>query len=268
MTTSRFQRWSQKKAEARQEEVLPPLVESEIEPELSPEEQELAINEALPEEEVLAKYDLPNPDVVELGMDITGFLRKEVPELLRRRALRSLWRSNPVLAVLDGLNDYDEDYTDAAYAGKAVNTLYKVGQGMIDRTKKSIEEVIDGAPLESELASETLGSTTPAASTGFDESQSVSDQNEADNTEQTQAKSENQTDEQESSAQTQRINDESKINSPSSNPEPLINTFKGVEHFEPVPKNEKKTSLSAPTELNTTTNTTTTRYRQRMRFDF
>lgn len=264
MTTSRFQRWSQKKAEARQEEAPPAPVESEIEPELSPEERELAINEALPEEEVLAKYDLPNPDVVELGMDITGFLRKEVPELLRRRALRSLWRSNPVLAVLDGLNDYDEDYTNAAYAGQVVNTLYKVGQGMVERTKKSIEEAIEGVPLESELASETLSSTTQAEATAFDENQSTADQNEADSCEQTQAQSEKQTGEQEPVTQTQRINDESKINSPSSNPEPTLKTFKGVEHFEPVPKSERKTSMSALTEPETTT----IRYRQRMRFDF
>ena len=66
-------------------------------------------------------------------------MRKEIPELLRRRALRSLWKSNPVLAVLDGLNDYDEDFTDAASATGAVKTLYKVGQGLIDRTKKAEE---------------------------------------------------------------------------------------------------------------------------------
>ncbi|MGM0773200.1 DUF3306 domain-containing protein [Marinobacter sp.] len=131
MAESRLQRWSRRKTGASKETELPPP--SAIEPEPSPEEQELAVNEALPEQEVLEKYNLPDPDAIELGTDIKGFMRKEIPELLRRRALRSLWKSNPVLAVLDGLNDYDEDFTDAAVATEAVKTLYKVGQGF-DRT--------------------------------------------------------------------------------------------------------------------------------------
>jgi len=135
MTESRLQRWSRKKTKAGKEAELAPA--STVESELSPEEQELAVNEAMPELDVLEKYDLPNPDAIELGTDITGFMRKEIPELLRRKALRALWKSNPVLAVLDGLNDYDEDFTDAATAGTAVKTLYKIGQGLIDKTKKA-----------------------------------------------------------------------------------------------------------------------------------
>lgn len=131
MAESRLQRWSRKKTGASKETEPPPP--SAIDPEPSPEEQELAINETLPDQEVLEKYNLPDPDAIELGTDIKGFMRKEIPELLRRRALRSLWKSNPVLAVLDGLNDYDEDFTDAALTTNAVKTLYKVGHGF-DRT--------------------------------------------------------------------------------------------------------------------------------------
>lgn len=131
MAESRLQRWSRKKTQAGT--TGGEAAATAVEPEQSPEELELAANEALPELEVLEKYNLPNPDAIELGTDITGFMRKEIPELLRRRALRALWRSNPVLAVLDGLNDYDEDYTTVAGAGKAIQTLYKVGQGF-DRT--------------------------------------------------------------------------------------------------------------------------------------
>lgn len=138
MAESRLQRWARKKAEAgKPAEPVPP---QSNDPEPSPEEQELALNEALPEQEVLAKYNLPDPDTLELGADITGFMRKEIPELLRRKALRALWKTNPVLAVLDGLNDYDEDYTDAALATKTVNTLYKVGQGMFDKNARREEQ--------------------------------------------------------------------------------------------------------------------------------
>ncbi len=139
MAESRLERWSRKKTEAgKKVEPSPPPA---VEPQPPPEEQELAVNETLPEHEVLEKYGLPDPDAIELGTDITGFMRKEIPELLRRKALRSLWKSNPVLAVLDGLNDYDEDFTDAATASGAVKTLYKVGQGLIDRTEKVAEQV-------------------------------------------------------------------------------------------------------------------------------
>lgn len=139
MAESRFERWSRRKREATRptEAPTPPPAQAELE--LTPEAQELAVNEALPEQEVLAKYGLPDPDDIKLGTDITGFMRKEIPELLRRRALRALWRSNPVLAVLDGLNDYDEDYTAAGFAKKGATTLYKVGQGF-DRKLKPVED--------------------------------------------------------------------------------------------------------------------------------
>lgn len=148
MTESRFERWSRKKAEARQEAELPVPLTAESEP--SVEDQELTINESLPEHELLQKYNLPDPDSIQLGTDITGFMRAEIPEFLRRKALRALWKSNPVLAVLDGLNDYDEDFTSAATATKGVKTLYKVGQGFIDKTKKansSVGEQQDQPPI-------------------------------------------------------------------------------------------------------------------------
>lgn len=141
MAESRFERWSRLKAQVRQEEELqaPDVVPGENEQ--SEEELELAANEELSDEEILAKYELPDPDVVELGMDVKGFMRKEIPEALRRRALRSLWRSNPVLAVLDGLNDYDEDFNLVTTGAEGVQTLYQVGKGMFDKVKRAEEKL-------------------------------------------------------------------------------------------------------------------------------
>jgi Protein of unknown function (DUF3306) len=59
--------------------------------------------------------------------DYTQFMKKGVPEAVRRRALRMLWGSNPILANIDGLNDYDEDFTDAALAVKVLSSNYKPG---------------------------------------------------------------------------------------------------------------------------------------------
>lgn len=63
--------------------------------------------------------------------DYTKFMGENVPEALRRRALRQLWRSDPILANVDGLCDYDDDFTDAALAVKVLQTAHKVGQGYL-----------------------------------------------------------------------------------------------------------------------------------------
>ena len=157
MAESRLQRWSRRKLEAGKESEPTPPAAEESEP--SPEEQELAINEALPERDLLEKYDLPDPDAIELGTDVTGFMRKEIPEFLRRKALRALWKSNPVLAVLDGLNDYDEDFSDAATAVNGVQTLYRVGQGLFDKTAKvdkQVDEHVENQIQEQPEATETI----------------------------------------------------------------------------------------------------------------
>lgn len=81
--------------------------------------------------EILAEFDLPDPDALQPGDDVSGFMAKAVPDRLRRRALRRLWRLNPVLANVDGLVDYGEDYTDAACVIENLQTAYQVGKGML-----------------------------------------------------------------------------------------------------------------------------------------
>ncbi|RUS59244.1 DUF3306 domain-containing protein [Pseudorhodobacter sp. E13] len=81
--------------------------------------------------EILADLGLPDPDNLAMGDDFSGFMARAVPEHLRRRALRKLWVSNPVLANLDGLVDHGEDYTDAATVIPGMQTAYQVGKGMM-----------------------------------------------------------------------------------------------------------------------------------------
>ncbi|MFZ5961958.1 DUF3306 domain-containing protein [Thalassococcus sp. BH17M4-6] len=92
------------------------------------------------DEEILAQFDLPDPDSIRPGDDVRGFMRAAIPERLRKRALRSLWRSNPVLACVDGLNDYDDDYTNAATDAPGVKTAYKVGKGLLKHVEALAEE--------------------------------------------------------------------------------------------------------------------------------
>ena len=81
--------------------------------------------------ELLAEFDLPDPDDLQPGDDVSGFMGKAIPDRLRRRALRRLWRLNPVLANVDGLVDYGEDFTDAACVVENIQTAYQVGKGML-----------------------------------------------------------------------------------------------------------------------------------------
>ncbi len=118
--------WSRRKA----------AVQAETEAEaLAAEEQIITTRQAELEEksdaEILAEFDLPDPDTLEADDDVSGFMAKAVPDRLRRRALRRLWRLNPVLANVDGLVDYGEDYTDAACVIENIQTAYQVGKGML-----------------------------------------------------------------------------------------------------------------------------------------
>ncbi len=82
-------------------------------------------------EEVPAELAEIDIDTMDYDSDYTLFMKDNVPEALKRRALRQLWRSNPLLANVDGLNDYDDDFTDAALVVKGLQSAYKVGQGFL-----------------------------------------------------------------------------------------------------------------------------------------
>ncbi len=66
--------------------------------------------------------NLPSVDSLGRDSDFTPFLAEGVPEELARAALRKLWRSDPVFADLDGLDDYDEDFSIIRTVAKAVQS--------------------------------------------------------------------------------------------------------------------------------------------------
>ncbi|UWQ81253.1 DUF3306 domain-containing protein [Leisingera sp. S132] len=81
--------------------------------------------------ELLEELGLPEPETLEAGEDFSRFLSDAVPARLKTRALRCLWRVNPVLANLDGLVDYGEDFTDAATVIENLQSAYQIGKGML-----------------------------------------------------------------------------------------------------------------------------------------
>lgn len=104
--------------------------------------------------EILGDLGLPNPDELEAGADFKIFLTENIPARIRNRALRRLWISNPVLANIDGLVDYGEDFTDASCVLDNLQTAYQVGKGM----KAHVEEM---ARQAEELLSESSEYTSP-----------------------------------------------------------------------------------------------------------
>lgn len=86
--------------------------------------------------------DLPPIESLTKDSDFSVFMRAGVPAELKRQALRKLWRSDPVFANLDGLLEYGEDFNlpFQTFKGKAIATLYRVGQGMPDPVKEIAAE--------------------------------------------------------------------------------------------------------------------------------
>ena len=130
--------------------------------------------------EILEALGLPDPDSLVQGDDFKSFLSKAVPAHLRKRALRTLWRSNPVLACVDGLNDYDDDYLTGSFGQDPIKTTYQVGKGMLahlleverqkdaaaapevveDEVAEVVADTPEALPLATEVAPEPVETET------------------------------------------------------------------------------------------------------------
>ncbi|MEM0946614.1 MAG: DUF3306 domain-containing protein [Pseudomonadota bacterium] len=122
-------RWSRRKRAGAQDEPVESADTQSVDPSVTSPPDET-------DEELLARLELPDPDTLEKGDDFSRFMASAVPEHIRRRALRRLWRSNPALVVLDGLNEYDEDYTKGFVPAGTLKTAYKVGRGFLSRSEE------------------------------------------------------------------------------------------------------------------------------------
>lgn len=121
---------------------------------------------ALSDEELLVRYELPDPETLTASDDVIAFMRKGVPARLRSLALRRLWRLDPVLANLDGLNDYDGDYTDAAMLAGAVKTVYQVGKGGAAHLQDAADRLADTGERAPEDAAASEASVEAASEAG------------------------------------------------------------------------------------------------------
>lgn len=129
-----LRRWSQRKAEARAGKTEAQEPEAASSPDAA---------DAEATEETFDPTTLPDVETLDAHSDYTGFLKTGVPVELQRLALRKLWRSDPVLANLDGLNDYDEDFSQIGKATEVVKTAYRVGKGYLADSAEDLPDETD-----------------------------------------------------------------------------------------------------------------------------
>jgi len=155
-------RWSERKAAVQEAE------KSEIAKDL---ELPAADQEALPAEMDEAQISADGePDFVpteedveklDINSDFSKFLKNSVPQHIKRMALQKLWRTDPAFAVVDGLLEYGEDYSDMTNKGVAIQTAYQAGKGYLNRDDKTG----DAAPEDpvAAAAGEETGTSDVAA---------------------------------------------------------------------------------------------------------
>ncbi len=150
-------RWSRLKREARMEEA--PVEAAAPErlddaPDAVPAEIAIEIPVAPPaEEEEPDLSDLPPLDSLDAGSDYTGFLRRDVPEELRRQALRKAWASDPVIAGFRGFAEYDWDYNAPGYGALRPT----------DDIARLLDAVLPDEKREEEVVEEVMVADAPAA---------------------------------------------------------------------------------------------------------
>ena len=85
--------------------------------------------ELTPEEEEAVSV-LPPLESLDKDSDFTPFLADNIPEFIRNRALKILWRSDPLFGFQDGLDDYAENFRVIdKLIDAATQSSYKPGQG-------------------------------------------------------------------------------------------------------------------------------------------
>ena len=139
-------RWSKRKSNLKHDQGNEKNIKGKTElQESNVNEQKTVIKEEVDEsqysdlndQELLEKFKLPDPEKIkkEKGLDL--FFKDGVPDRLRQIALRRVWKLNPIIRFADAeINDYHEDFTDAATVIEGMQTAYQVGKGYLSEILK------------------------------------------------------------------------------------------------------------------------------------
>ena len=134
-------RWSARKTQIARATAVPENnLEEQNEADGTRADQEIDEEATLSDNELLDKYELPDPNDINEEAGLNRFFDGKTPERLRQMALRRLWRINPFFGVVDDMVEYGEDYTDAATVIDGMQTAYQVGKGYLNKAIESGEE--------------------------------------------------------------------------------------------------------------------------------
>jgi hypothetical protein len=159
-------RWSRRKAEAKAEP------QPATAPEQAPEAKEPA-SAAPPAEPQKAADEvdlsaLPPLEEITSATDITGFLKRGVPEALRTAALRKAWTSDPMIRDFIGLSENSWDFNDpTAIPGfgpidMPAERVQQMAAELVGEVRKAVE-TIDGA-LEQAMPQQDAAEQAPRQS--------------------------------------------------------------------------------------------------------
>lgn len=154
-------RWSKKKSKQKSEREISKIESADFNSSQGDEvskssTSEVSENDKLNDDELLKKYNLPNPEKIKKEKSLDVFFKDGVPDRLRQIALRRVWRLNPIISFADAeINDYHEDFTDAATVIEGMETAYKVGKGYLsdlidDKDEKNDVESITPIQLSTD----------------------------------------------------------------------------------------------------------------------
>ena len=144
-------RWAQRKAAKQTEvDVLEEVTQTEQVDATGETEEEAALSD----EELCARYELPDPAHCTDSKQLDGFFDGQIPDRLRQLAMRRLWRLNPLFRFADEMVEYGEDFTDAATVIPNMQTAYKVGKGYLDKILAEQEQADAEAALSVEKVAE------------------------------------------------------------------------------------------------------------------
>ncbi|MEC7706132.1 MAG: DUF3306 domain-containing protein, partial [Pseudomonadota bacterium] len=141
---------------------------------------------ALSDEELCARYELPDPGSCTDSEQLDGFFDGQIPDRLRQLAMRRLWRLNPLFRFADEMVEYGEDFTDAATVIPNMQTAYKVGKGYMDKllaeqeqadaeTALSVEQVAEQDELKGTGDTDTSESTSESIEDSSEETTALAE---------------------------------------------------------------------------------------------
>ncbi len=148
MAESRLRRWSKRKAESSQEQEKFARQEA-VKPKPA-EEPESKVEEEQPETEA-KEIELPPLESLGPESDYSVFMLEGVDDQIKKLALRKLFKS-PFFNVLDGLNDYDEDFTNFEPLGDIITSDMKFHQ----ERKKAEQEQKEREELQKRIEEEEI----------------------------------------------------------------------------------------------------------------